>query len=499
MRFIFLLYVLGMLTSTSLVGQTYVGEVFYRSGYEYLKIVVTDTSALVSLPYLDGRASYPLLGQRSGGDYFLRKGQRWDLDLDKKTTNCAGTLLLKGQRQSVTLWKQQPPLEESALPTYEGVFQDSTGQRTVIYAENGYLHMMSPYSERTMSLKPIGEHRFWTVSGVVWEFLPSDTVFQIEFRNGSRRSLQRLPKSNVEEHWIPYQQDTLYAKVFYPPTTRQSPACLVLPGGGSVGMKNYEYEARYFAAQGLVAMVFDKSGNGLSKGNGDFRRQTFTEKLDQYTALYRYVQQLPQVDAQRVGVHGPSEGGRLALMMAGTIPEMAFANATAAPIMTMREGQLYAVAHYHRQLGLSEGAINDIVSLWNDYYEGIIEEDIPETVIERANRFRNLHERMFLPPNSTQVPASPSAEDLKNNTVVTHLSQINCPVFLQYGENDERVHASASIRNFKQHIAPNVLYRIEEYPRANHSFMTPEFEISHGYLDDKLVWLQQIGILKQSP
>ena len=397
------------------------------------------------------------------------------------------------------MWKQLPPLAESDLASYEGVFEDSTGQRTVIYAGNGYLHVMSPYSERTMSLKPIGEQLFWTVSGALWEFHPQDGMYRVELRNNTSRTLQSLPPIKIEEHWIPVGSDTLFAKVFYPPQSHDAAACLVLPGGGAVGMKNYEYEARYFAAQGLVSMIFDKSGNGKSKGEGNFRQQTFSEKKAQYIALYHYLQNLPDVDANRVGVHGPSEGGRLALMMAGSLPDMAFVNATAAPIMSMREGQLYAVAQYHRNLGLSEADINAVVALWNDYYDGILNNNIPTSVIARANSFRDRHERMFLPPNSTLVPAAPSAEDLTDRTVVRDLSQIGCPVFLQYGENDERVHASASLQNFKQHIAPNVPYRIEEYPRANHSFMTPEFEISHGYLDDKLVWLQQIGILKRTP
>ena len=68
-------------------------------------------------------------------------------------------------------------------------------------------------------------------------------------------------------------------------------------------------------------------------------------------------------------------------------------------------------------------------------------------------------------------------------------------MFLQYGENDERVAAQKSIQNFFTYASEELSVSVKLYPRANHSFMTPEYEISHGYTDDKLQWLKKIGIL----
>ena len=161
----------------------------------------------------------------------------------------------------------------------------------------------------------------------------------------------------------------------------------------------------------------------------------------------------------------------------------------------MREGQLYAIKQFLRNRGLPETDNVEIASIWNAYYQQIIDGKIDPKTIEKANKFRAMDERLFLPPNATELPASPRKEDLLNDRVATEEGKIKCPVFLQYGENDDRVAARKSLENFKLYAAKDLSVSVKLYPRANHSFMTPEYEISHGYVDDKRAWLQHIGIL----
>ncbi|MDX1462983.1 MAG: prolyl oligopeptidase family serine peptidase [Marinirhabdus sp.] len=488
------------LVLSTLHGQQYVGEVLLGNTYQYAKIEVSDSLATFSLPYLDKDKKYPVLGNINKDWHIQRSIETWKFSTSNSEIKLKGTLSRNGTVQPIAFFKQLPALPENELKPFEGVYADAQGHRAVIYAKNGYLHFISPYSERSMSLKPIGEHQFWSVSGEHTSFMnlgPSGfetmTLFN-RFQHEVR--LKKLPPIRVEERFIPVGRDSLFAKIFIPAETKLVPACLILPGGGAVGMDNYEFEARYLAAQGMLAMLFDKPGNGKSKGSGNFQAQSFEEKNDQYLELFKYLQAHPKVDKSRVGVHGPSEGGRLALMMAIDEPQIAFVNATAAPIMSMREGQLYAIDHYLRNRGIDEQDVIAIRNIWNEYYEGIITENIKSETIERANIFREKYERLFIPPNTQEIPLTPSASDLQNDRVAVEASKISCPVFLQYGENDKRVHPEKSLANFFKYANKDVPVSVSLYPRANHSFMTPEYEISHGYLHDKLEWLQQIGILK---
>tara|TARA_A100000171_G_C2140371_1_gene154965 strand:- start:8896 stop:10404 length:1509 start_codon:yes stop_codon:yes gene_type:complete len=502
MKFKIIICIIGLtLFTLGIKAQTYIGEVLFGTTYQYAKLSITDSLTTFSLPYIDKDKKYIISEQiKTAPDWkVMRDFEVWDFKTTFSKNIIKGALLLNGTSQPVLFYEQQHALPEQSLAAYEGVFKDEKGNKAIVYAGNGYLHLMSPFSERTMSLKPVENNMFWSVSGEtsVFKNLKNNSFHTLLIQNRFHTEIEltKIPPTVIEDAWIPVGEDTIYAKLFIPPTGKKAPACLVLPGGGPTGMANYEYEARFFAAQGMVSLVFDKSGNGKSKGPGNFNLQTFEEKTDQYLQLFSYLQQHPKVDPTKVGVHGPSEGGRLALMMAIDEPSVAFVNATAAPIMNMREGQLYAIQHHVRKRGIVETDNVSITSLWNEYYQGIIDGSILPETIKKANRFRETYERLFLPPDYLEIPGSPSKSDLLNDRVAKEAGKIKCPVFLQYGENDERVAAQKSIQNFFTYASKELPVSVKLYPRANHSFMTPEYEISHGYTGDKLQWLKKIGIL----
>lgn len=496
-----LLFLVSLLISSLGISQVYVGEVIHGDRFQYAKITITDSLTTFSLPYVDNDKKYVVAEniQTTPDWRVIRDLESWVFTTAISSNKLIGTLWDNGISQPVTFYRQLDALPINELSKYEGVFEDNNGNRAVVYAENGYLHIMSPYTGRTMSLKPIANQRFWSVSGEQSVFKTTDTdeltELEITGRFQNVMTLKKLPPIKVEETWVPVGKDSLYAKIFIPPTDQKVPACLVLPGGGATGMANYEYEARFFAAYGMVAMVFDKSGNGKSKGPGNFNLQTFEDKTAQYLQLFEFLQNQVNVDPTKVGVHGPSEGGRLALMMAIDEPEIAFVNATAAPITSMREGQLFAINEYLRNRGIPEADNIAIRTIWNEYYAGIIAGEINPKTIEKANVFREKYDRLFLPPNAVALPASPNKDDLLNDRVAIQAAKIRCPVFLQYGENDGRVPADKSIQNFYKYVSKDVPITLKIYPRANHSFMTPEYEISHGYTKDKRLWLQKIGLL----
>lgn len=133
-----------------------------------------------------------------------------------------------------------------------------------------------------------------------------------------------------------------------------------------------------------------------------------------------------------------------------------------------------------------------IVNIWKDYYNQIVAGKIDTMTIEAANEFRATQKPFHLPPPMTALPGSPRAEDLQSDD---ELNNIQCPVFLQYGENDKVVDLQTSIRNYQERIPKTAATTIKIYKRGNHSCMTPEWKICTGLLDDKINWLQKIGVL----
>lgn len=500
MRLIFIQ--LLVLFNSGVFSQTYVGEIETFDGFQHVKLEVKNDSTFISFPY-ELRQTFEFHSKPVEGLQYLIKVGADQRDLIVKKVGSKEMELesnFTGRTQTAILREQLDLISESELDNYTGNFIDANGNRAIIYSSRGSLRLMSPYSEQTMTLNCIGKNHFWSSSGETTVYADSpgrrSNEIAILNRRGESVSLERSHDYIVQEDWVMVDGDSIYVNLYIPEKEGELPACLLLPGGGGMSqMANSEYEARFFAAHGMLAMTFDKVGVGKSRGRS-FENYTFKEKAARYMQIFDFLKGHVQVDSTRVGIHGPSEGGRLALMM-GAMPgnQVAFINATASPIMTMKEGQLYAVNHYHRNQGVDEEDIASISMIWKSYYDGIIGGVIDTSHFESIRSLRMKYERAFLPPTSSVIPLSPKKEDLLDDSVVLNAGILTCPVFLQYGENDERVDPTRSIQNFKKHIPVHLDLTVELYQRGNHSMMTPEFQICSGYAYDKVKWLRSIGII----
>lgn len=484
-------------------SQTFIGEVSTPEGFQYLQLEAKADSTLISFPY-EFRQTFKFDIKAAAGNEFTVKARAEQRAFSFKKVESGQMELatnFTGITQSIKLVKQLDAIEKAELGRYTGNFMDKNGNRAIIYARRGNLHFMSPYAEQTVSLKPIGKDKFWSTSGEITSFSENaEKGFQtlsITNRLGQQTELKRSHDYSVQEDWVMVDNDSIYVNLFIPNLKGKKPACLLLPGGGGQPqMENFEYEARFFAAHGLVAMTFDKESVGKSKGRS-FGNYTFNQKALRYRQLFDYLQSHIEVDSEKVGIHGPSEGGRLAIMMGSNLNnEVAFINATAAPLMTFVEGQLYAANHYSRNMGMSEEEIVSTLMIWKNYYSGILNEKIDTTDFATIRALRTKYDRAFLPPTSDIIPLSPKKEDLTNNSVLTDASKLDCPIFLQYGENDQRVNPTGSLRNFYQYISENSAVTAVLYKRGNHSMMTPEFQICSGYAYDKAKWLKSLRIIQ---
>lgn len=498
-------FIIGFIATTIfnvVSSQIYVGEILTHDGYQYLKLELKNDSTFISLPYeLRQTFKYALTPKVNKTITVKARSEKREFTFSKiNLDHIELQTNFTGRSQSIKLVRQLEPIEKN-LSGYTGNFIDKNGNRAIIYVRNGYLHLMSPYTEETVSLKPVGKNKFWNTSGETTVFSQDvGTVFNsisISNRFGQVVELNRSHDYKVEEDWVMVDNDSIYVNIFIPAIEGKKPACLLLPGGGGQSqMENFEFEARLFASHGLIAMTFDKESVGKSKGQS-FENYTFKEKALRYQQLFQYLQSHPEVASKKVGIHGPSEGGRLALTMGINLgSKVAFINATAAPIMTMTEGQLFATNNYSRNLGMSEEDIASTLTIWKNYYAGVINEKIDTTDFKRIRELQEKYQRAFLPPTSDILPLSPKKEDLIDNFVVSKAREIVSPVFLQYGENDERVDPMRSLQNFYQNISDNLDVTAELYRRGNHSMMTPEYQICIGYSYDKIKWLKSIGIIK---
>ncbi len=101
-----------------------------------------------------------------------------------------------------------------------------------------------------------------------------------------------------------------------------SPLVLLLHGfTGHKGEAHIESLAELLAKNGFFAVRFDCSGSGASEGTieNDYR---FSNYLSDIGVVLDFVETLPNVDKNRVGIWGHSMGGQLACIFASMRPEI---------------------------------------------------------------------------------------------------------------------------------------------------------------------------------
>jgi dienelactone hydrolase len=120
---------------------------------------------------------------------------------------------------------------------------------------------------------------------------------------------------------------TLAGTIVRPAAATRSPAVVLFHGSGP--QRRDLTTARWFAEQGILALAYDKRGVGES--TGDFRAVPFTDLCDDGLAAIDLLKRRSDVDANRIGVWGLSQGGWLGPLAASRSPDVKFVIAVSGP------------------------------------------------------------------------------------------------------------------------------------------------------------------------
>lgn len=285
-------------------------------------------------------------------------------------------------------------------------------------------------------------------------------------------------------------QDTLFGRLFKPvaPAGEKRPAILCLQGGGNAGIDNYLYEAEIFARCGITALVCDKAGAGKSKGPGSWITQTFRDKLKEYGLLIDWLSAQPFVDKNKVGIHGPSEGGRMAVATGIAYPEkVAFVNAVSAPLETLKENQLYAIGQLLIKTDNPYSVMAEVLALFNGYFEAVSRREIPPDLARSVQEMRKKYPKIYLPPESTNLPSMPRPEDI-HDTIGGAPEYLRCPVYFQYGSDDKVVNVNNCLKKIPN--LPHITLTV--YDGTDHSINLENGSTHGSYHLDKLRWVLSV-------
>jgi uncharacterized protein len=132
----------------------------------------------------------------------------------------------------------------------------------------------------------------------------------------------RLENYRVSEVRFEGEAGMLAGTVYLPSVPGLHPAVVLVHGSGPDSREPYRNLAAHFARSGVAALVYDKRGLGGS--TGDWRTAGFESLADDAIAAVRLLREHADVDPERVGLWGISQGGWILPLAATRAPEIAF-------------------------------------------------------------------------------------------------------------------------------------------------------------------------------
>ena len=299
---------------------------------------------------------------------------------------------------------------------------------------------------------------------------------------------------------------TLAGTLVLPDRSQPHPAVVLLHGSGPQ-MRDL-FTARWFAAEGIAALTYDKRGVGES--GGDFRKVPFMELCDDGLGAIKYLKSRKEIDARRIGVWGLSQGGWLGPLAASRSADVAFVIAVSGPGVSPGEQMIVYYANELREQGVGEGDVREASAVRRDiwsYMSSGLGYEKTKAELDRArtkpwyNQARVQQDESFGPlptPAELSNPVGRSAIWFKQEAVydpVPALRALRVPALFLFGDHDQLIPVDESVAVIQRVLAEDKRrdFTIWVFPNVDHEMRLVTSEatgaIDPEYLKTMKDWL----------
>ncbi len=272
------------------------------------------------------------------------------------------------------------------------------------------------------------------------------------------------------------------------------PAVLLITGSGPqdrdetiYGHHPFLILADYLTRQGIAVLRVDDRGIGES--TGDFSQATSEDFASDVLVGVEYLKTCKEIDPNKIGLIGHSEGGLIAPMVAVKSPDVAFIILMAGTGLTGEEILYLQGALISRVMGVSEEDIIKKRQFNEKIFSVLKEEEDSEIAEERLRQmFKEDWEKMsdeekeqigdpevFLEAQ-LQSLLSPWLKFFLTYDPKPTLSKVKCPVLAINGEKDLQVPPKENLSAIEEalKVGGNQNYTIKELSGLNHLFQTAQ-------------------------
>jgi dienelactone hydrolase len=317
-----------------------------------------------------------------------------------------------------------------------------------------------------------------------------------ESTGNGRFAYARAPAAapTFEEREVTFTSGTtkLAGTLLLPNTKNRVPAVVFLHGSGAEGRWGSRFLASQVANRGVAALIFDKRGVGGS--SGDWRQATLEDLAADGAAAVAYLRQEPHIDPARVGIHGHSQGGTLAPLVAARAPNVAFVVGSAAAGVPTDSTEIFSILNsvYPETRTADDSAS---ARAYAGELVAVAYHRKPRARLDSLVTVFRDRPWFFAPPPPDNSYWTFSVL-FGQYEPLAWWSRVKVPVLLVYGGNDQRVPAAESAERIAAALrrAGNADVTVRIYPGADHTFRLPPGPsgwpvTAPGYVSDLIDWL----------
>ena len=292
---------------------------------------------------------------------------------------------------------------------------------------------------------------------------------------------------------------TLAGTLYLPQKKGRFPAIVVYhaASGGNRSFSFYEHLKTSVPSKGFAVLLFDRRGSGSSTGN--FASADFTDLAKDGIAGIEMLRNRDDIDPERIGVWGVSQGGWIAPLAATLSEDISFVVIVSGPGVTPSEQMSFAAGYSIKEAGYPKETAAEafkLRQLVDSYYRGKAEKAKVEKAVEAARK-EPWFSLAYLPRRGV-LPDDPQTtkwfQEMDFDPLPT-LARVKVPILVFFGETDRWVPIVKSIEKIKKATANNKSVEFNRIKGADHLMMTgvPDSggPVSGEYLELLIKWLRR--------
>lgn len=307
-----------------------------------------------------------------------------------------------------------------------------------------------------------------------------------------------FPYESKEVRFVNEKADdiSLAGTLTFPSEGSRFPGVVLISGSGPqdrdetlFGHKPFAVIADYLSRSGLAVLRFDDRGTAGSEG--DFAGSTTEDFTTDVEAAVRFLRQQENIDPEKVGLIGHSEGGIIASMVAASDPDLDYIVLLAGPGLPGADLLLMQNEALGRASGMPEEKLKELRQINRRIYDvaksgkedGNLKEELTEAILAAMPDHLSSEEKREAAEGQAEGLLAPWMKYFLKNDPREYLEKVKCRVLAINGGKDLQVPAEENLTEIRKALTAGGNNRVvvRDFPELNHLFQEADTGLPAEY------------------